>query len=479
MSQSIHHDLPLNKRCIVITMLGRVDDYKKSKHYDQEGNKVCETEFAAEYLVHKYKPSLMFLMYLEFEKEITWDVATQLIQRLDSSKVPYKEMALSVQKSVAAPNNYDWDALLWEILSKINRDISEFSPDDHVIIDITHGFRTMPYMLMGVFRYLAIVKGIKHITIIYGNKIDAGDVGDTLPHVYFAEVSAFEDLNRWIDAATAFVRYGVSKDLCQEIKNLRVEKMSKRLEVLSNKLRKVTQTLHLVQWIEYVNSFRELQESIDRVLDADNFNDLPAFVVYVVEWLRNELAPMFRYDDNQNLEHHVQLQQQVLRWYRSNEMYTHALLLARELLLTKALIAGVECEKHEGTWSSGSSFKSTKHLNTEIVKLTELGVDGDTGATLKNDHIRQSNSSRYVRLHNDYNHAYRYELKPDKLYPIKFQSIYLKADKEFGQLVFDMRNDVGHGMGNSTYMNPALILEVLNAIIDDQKCAQPVIPVLP
>jgi CRISPR-associated DxTHG motif protein len=461
---------------IVITMLGRAEDYKRSKHFDQTNKEICVTQFAATYLAHKYQPDLMFLMYLEFEKELTWQIAVDdLLPQLDDLSVRYREMALAVRKSSASPNNYDWDALLWEIVRKINRDIGEFSPDDHVIIDITHGFRTMPYMLMGVFRYLSIIKGIKHITITYGNKVDAADVDDMLPHVYFAEVSAFEDLNRWIDAASAFVRYGVSKDLCQEIKNIRVEGMRSRLDDLASSLRKITQTLHLVQWIEYVKTFGALKASIDRVLNADNYSELPAFVVYVVEWLRDELAPMFCYDDDQNVEHHVQMQLQVLRWYRNNEMYTHGLLLARELLLTKALMVGVKREQHEGNWS-GSQFYSTKHLKTEIVTLTAVGVDDDKGATLKNDNIRQSHASRYVRLNNEYNYGYRYELKPDILYPIKFQSVYLKSDKEFGQLVFDMRNDVGHGMGDAEYMNPALILEVLDAIINNDKCAQPVVP---
>jgi CRISPR-associated DxTHG motif protein len=460
-------------RKIVITVLGKVEDYQLSKHFDQENKLICQTRFAAEYLVDKYAPDYMFLVYLDFEKEQTWDAAVQLVDVLNGKSVHYSEMALSVRKSSTAPNNYDWDHLLYEIIDKINRGIKEFNKDDEIYIDITHGFRTMPYMLMGVFRYLSIVRGIHNIKITYGNKIEAGDVGDFHPHVYFAEILAFDDLNRWIDAASAFVRYGFSQDLCREIKAIRVDKMSKSLENLASRLRKITQTLHLVQWVDYVSAFKALNDSIQKILTSENFSELPPFVIYVIEWLRTELEPMFQYDDYDNINHHEQIQIQVLRWYRDSEMYTHALLLARELLITKALIVGVKCEKHEGQWS-GANFFSRGMTNLSIVKFSNVIKDNGGDEYLMNDFIRQSNPSRYVRLNNDYGHAYQYDLKPDNLYPQKFTSNYLKVDIAFGKLVFDMRNDVGHGMGDNEILKPELILEVVDAIVRNDKCAQPV-----
>jgi CRISPR-associated DxTHG motif protein len=466
------------QRKIVITILGRVDEYSQSKHYDQTAQYICETKFVAEYMVHKYQPDYMFLMYLDFEKEITWDAAITLTEKLDSQSVAYREMALTALKSSESPNNYDWDALLWEIVRKVNREIGEFTPDDHIYIDITHGFRTMPYMLMGVFRYLSIIKGIKNITITYGNKIDATDVGDVLPHVYFAEITAFDDLNRWIDAASAFVRFGFSNDLCREIKNIRVDGLRSRLDDLAGRLRKITHTLHMVQWVDYVADFKALNDSLVKLVNAEKYSELPAFVMYVVEWLQTELASMFQYDDANNIQHHVHIQTQVLRWYRNNEMYAHALLLARELLLTKALVAGVVREKHTGTWN-GSEFSRKSYVDTKIVALTAANESAAANEHLMNDFIRQSNQFRYVRLGNDYGHGYWYELHAEKLYPLKFESRYLENSIAFGKLVFDMRNDIGHGMGDSSdLLNPNLILEVIDAVINNTKYAQPVVPSL-
>jgi CRISPR-associated DxTHG motif protein len=459
-------------RKIVITVLGKVEDYQLGKHFDQENTLICQTRFAAEYLVDKYAPDYMFLVYLDFEKEQTWDAAGKLVDVLNSKSVRYSEMALYVKKSLTSPNDYDWDHLLYEIVYKINRDIKEFNKDDEIYIDITHGFRTMPYMLMGVFRYLSIIKGINNIKITYGNKIEAEAVGDMHAHVYFAEIMAFDDLNRWIDAASAFVRYGFSQDLCREIKAIRVEKMRNSLGDFASRLRKITQTLHLVQWVDYISSFKALNDSIQKILISENFSELPPFVVYVIEWLRTELKPMFQYDDNDNINHHEQIQIQVLRWYRGNEMYTHALLLARELLITKALMVGVEREKHEGQWNR-AIFTSRGMMNSSIVKFSNVTKDNGGDEYLMNDFIRQSGQSRFVRLKND-GFGYRYDLKPDNLYPQKFKSDYLKIDTVFGKLVFDMRNDVGHGMGDNEILKPELIIEVVDAIVRNDECAQPV-----
>ncbi|MFN9109885.1 MAG: hypothetical protein ACK5XN_07420, partial [Bacteroidota bacterium] len=206
------------------------------------------------------------------------------------------------------------------------------------------------------------------------------------------------------------------------------------------------------------------------------YAELPAFVVYVIEWLQSELASMFKYNDPDNIKHHVNIVTQVLYWYRNNEMYAHSLLLARELLLTKALVNGVVRSKYSGKWKD-NIFQMNKFVKKEVIQIKTAANNRDE--TMMNDFIRQSNEHRYVRLPDDTAHGYQYELRAKNLYPCKFVSVYLKSDIEFGKLVFDMRNDVGHGMGDTTdLLNANLILEVIDAIINDNPCAQPVVPSL-
>jgi hypothetical protein len=232
----------------------------------------------------------------------------------------------------------------------------------------------------------------------------------------------------------------------------------------------------MVQWVDYVADFKALNDSLVKLVNAEKYSELPAFVMYVVEWLQTELASMFQYDDANNIQHHVQIQTQVLRWYRNNEMYAHALLLARELLLTKALVAGVVRSNYSGKWKA-NNFDMYKFLNKEVIQIS--AVANNRSETLMNDDIRRSNNHRYVHLLNDNDRGYQYQLSAKDLYPYKFDSNYIKSKIAFGKLVFDMRNDIGHGMGDSSdLLNPNLILEVIDAVINNTKYAQPVVPSL-
>lgn len=462
-------------RTIVITFIGRIDDYKYARHYDQNNKLVCSSRYSAEYIVEKYQPDLMLLMYLDIEREATFDEAGNLIDLLKQKQVKFNEVALELAKNVKVPNNYDWNGLLWEMTKKIDRHVHEFHPDDTIYIDITHGFRTLPYMLMGVFRYLSVIKGVQNVKIVYGNLIDSGEVSDDYHHVYFEEIRSFDDLNRWTDATAAFVKYAQVQQIYDEIKYTRVEGLSKKLEELAKSMQAVTHALHLVQWVNYIPVFQALQKEIGKLLQGEQDKPIPYFVRYVIEWMQRELTPMFRWNDENNIEHHINIQREVLRWYTQNEMYTNALILAREFLLTRALMHGVVREEYHGKWEQ-STFTKQKYVGKQVVKILSVERIGKSPECLKNDAIRRS-GTYYVKAEKDTS-AYVYDVSPRNLYPSKYTNKYADKNYIFGELVFDMRNDVGHGMGDKQLLRPVFIREVLQVIIDDDTVALPAKPTI-
>ncbi len=103
------------------------------------------------------------------------------------------------------------DEELWTIFQQV---VDAVEPAESVIFDITHGFRSLPFLSFLSAAYLRTVKTIRLEAVYYGN-FDARDQSVSPPRTPVIDLTRFVDLLDWMVGADRFVRFGDARDLAE------------------------------------------------------------------------------------------------------------------------------------------------------------------------------------------------------------------------------------------------------------------------
>ncbi|MDW8147537.1 MAG: TIGR02221 family CRISPR-associated protein [Roseiflexaceae bacterium] len=103
------------------------------------------------------------------------------------------------------------DLELWEIFQTV---IDAIEPEEAVIFDITHGFRSLPFLSFLAAAYLRVVKNIRLEGVYFGN-FEARDQSVTPHRTPVLDLTAFVELLDWMVGADYFVRFGDARDLAR------------------------------------------------------------------------------------------------------------------------------------------------------------------------------------------------------------------------------------------------------------------------
>ncbi|RMF60428.1 MAG: TIGR02221 family CRISPR-associated protein, partial [Calditrichaeota bacterium] len=179
---------------ILISVIGSPGDpskpetqrYREAK-YDFGDSDPETTEFFFTALIKRYRPEVFYL--LGTEKSI-WD-------RVDEVK---KNFYFDYQK-VLIPFGVN-EAEIWKIFETI---VSLDLSGKEVVIDVTHGFRSIPFaVFMAVSYFKAVRQDVVVRDVLYGN-FEAGRRTGIAPVV---KLNSLLDMNEWIRAARRFIQYG-------------------------------------------------------------------------------------------------------------------------------------------------------------------------------------------------------------------------------------------------------------------------------
>ncbi|MDR0891132.1 MAG: TIGR02221 family CRISPR-associated protein [Mediterranea sp.] len=99
---------------------------------------------------------------------------------------------------------------IWEIFKEIVKLIED---RDELYLDLTHGFRYLPMLLLVLGNYLKLLKKVQVKHISYGN-YEARDKANNAPFVNLLPFSALQD---WTMAAKSFVKYGKVEELREQL----------------------------------------------------------------------------------------------------------------------------------------------------------------------------------------------------------------------------------------------------------------------
>jgi len=299
---------------------------------------------------------------------------------------------------------------------RIFRSISDVIPDNaELIIDVTHGFRSQPILLLSIVIYLQIAKGVKVENILYG-AFEAKGENDIAPLI---SLKPFLDLIEWSFATKSFLETGnarfISKLLTGIQREAHLQKqpyLPKSLTGIGAALTSITEAFSTVRTPEIADEILRLRnymplvnEEVHHIPHAWPFKNL-------IEKIETNYAKIACAKENLFTAEGLKAQAGMIQHYLSTLQYQQAITLARELIVTiVCLYHGFDCLTERE--------KAETILNEELHKSKNENIDKWDKATNSSEIIFNGKNILYnncmpvfkeqwmklIQFRNDINHA--------------------------------------------------------------------------
>jgi CRISPR-associated Csx2 family protein len=207
---------------------------------------------------------------------------------------------------------------MWEIFNTIT---SHVNTDETVIFDITHGLRSLPFLVFLFAAYLKFSKNVTIEAIYYG----AFELGKPAPII---DLSEFVGMLDWITATDQFVQTGDAQRLANLLNP--VGKAGNATKKAAKTLSDVSLATFLCQPLHLANVAKNLEADLAKAQEELLRNVAP------FEMLRQRITETFSGfvgDFEANPQLALQSQLRLVRWYSSNSRLIEAMTLAREWLI--------------------------------------------------------------------------------------------------------------------------------------------------
>jgi CRISPR-associated DxTHG motif protein len=226
---------------------------------------------------------------------------------------------------------------LWHNFEQI---VSRFSQDDEVIFDITHGLRSLPFLVFLFSAYLKVAKNVKISSVLYGvlemrQKSGDPNISGIIPVI---ELTEFVPMLDWMSATQRFIDLGDGNGLAQLLRNVLVldSDLKSLVDKTANAIERVSDALIYIRPIEVMESVAELQELIPKI--ETQGRDLPQLQPFLLLCeqiidryqnlsLANPLQP-------NHLEQNLQCQLKMMTWYQKHQQQVKSIMLGRELFVS-------------------------------------------------------------------------------------------------------------------------------------------------
>ncbi|MBW4615245.1 MAG: TIGR02221 family CRISPR-associated protein [Desmonostoc vinosum HA7617-LM4] len=229
---------------------------------------------------------------------------------------------------------------MWQTFKIIAEQVND---NDSVIFDITHGLRSLPFLVFLFAAYLKAAKEVKIEAIYYG-AWELGNARDSIPAPVI-NLSEFVGMLDWLTATERFVEIGDGQALANLIKNaipsgneLRDNPSSRPLR---NHLKKAAETiesislaLNITRPIETMQSATQLEETLKQAAQSFSLRAKP--FALLADKMIGEYGQFALKDstDKSNLVENLWLQLQMIEWYIQRDKVVQAVTLAREWLVS-------------------------------------------------------------------------------------------------------------------------------------------------
>jgi CRISPR-associated DxTHG motif protein len=236
---------------------------------------------------------------------------------------------------------------LWRIFQAV-ADVVD--ADDHLIFDITHGFRSLPFLSFLAAAYLREVKSVELEAVLYG-AYEAGDRSVTPARAPVFDLTRFVTLLDWVAAAESFTRFGDASDLARLLRDphatpvhLAAAAGDRAAQQIAGLLRgaatavdDVATALRLVRPADVMTGAAALETALDGA--AQVLKDEAQPFVLVGDQVRRAYGPFGLSAERQMTEPAtaLQVERRLVAWYVEHEQYGQAITLAREHVVSHVI----------------------------------------------------------------------------------------------------------------------------------------------
>jgi len=234
-----------------------------------------------------------------------------------------------------------------------------------VVIDLTHGFRTSPMLMIVFLNYAKFLKNIKIRHLLYG----AFEASKTMDKPIW-DLTEFSKLYDWTSATEQFIQYGSGKKLAEITKELKISKIIERL----------TSALSLNRIDKTLEEGLSIQREIEKVKGIEEFKILP------FQFLMDKINDQFRNINRANgilfTYEGFRAQAEMIDFYLKTNQFVQAITLAREAYISKwgfywgksQNLKNCSVRKSIEEWLGrlGDSYKCKVHLNAVDTSIGKL-----------------------------------------------------------------------------------------------------------
>jgi len=361
---------------VALSFLG-LSDYEETTYVWED--ETCTTKYMQEAVQELFSPSQLFVAMTSPVRE-KHDGALR-------ERLSYERLDIPNGQS-----EEEW----WTVFEKISTSI----PDGATLtIDITHGFRSQPLVVLAAALYLEAASDVEVEQIVYG----AFDKNSESPETEIHDLTSFLSLIEWSVAARQFLRDGSASSLATLMKEIQGTAHRTEAEVRPQhtssagaQLERFTESLSVVRPREVgeerasklIDAIQSLPDDVERVPQLGPLSVL-------LDRIQKRVSPMqastlFDKDG-------FAAQAEMMCFYLKTDQLQQAVTLAREAMVShRALQMGhspepVSKEEEGGRQKAEDNLNALAHMPTE-----DRSTDEEALADLW---------SRLTEVRNDINHA--------------------------------------------------------------------------
>jgi len=234
-------------------------------------------------------------------------------------------------------------AEMWGIFDQIIEQVDE---GDSVIFDITHGLRSIPFLM---FLFAAFLKFSRSVTIesVYYGALELGNQKKGVPAPVF-DLSEFVNMLDWLTAADRFVETGDGQLLSKLLKDemppgvqmgndYKIREIGKHLENSADDIDNISKALLMTRPIETMISGAKITATLQTTAETLEDEARPFAV------LGNKIErtySRFGFEDPlnpQKIKKHLLVSKELINWYLNHQQASSACLLMREWMISAVM----------------------------------------------------------------------------------------------------------------------------------------------
>ena len=221
---------------------------------------------------------------------------------------------------------------MWQIFEELT---SRIDDNDEVSFDITHGLRSIPFLVFLAAAFLKSAKQVKIRSIYYGAfELQQDSQGNSRP-APIIDLSEFVTLLDWLNASEQFRRFGNASELAAQLRRVGSDPS---LDNAAEALEKVSRSLRLILPDQAMKASKELQESLNEATEAIEQSARPFAVLS--QQVKDSYEPLAldRPRSRDNLLSSLDCERRIIRWYLKRDLLVQAVTLAREWVISWCMV---------------------------------------------------------------------------------------------------------------------------------------------